>query len=99
LDRIPGRDELLVRIEQLDESIPARVGGVIRLATGSYSYLKSMRKESVFKLYMRDGTSGPEELLVDPQRTGGFPAPPVFCEFSAGVRNSGGYFSSTGTDN
>ena len=54
LDRIPGRDELLVRIEQLDESIPARVGSVIRLATGHYFYRKSLSKESVFKLYMRD---------------------------------------------
>jgi prolyl oligopeptidase len=68
LARIPGRDELLARIEQLDESIPARVDGIRRLATGRYFYLKSFSKESVFKLYMRDGTSGQEKLLVDPQR-------------------------------
>jgi prolyl oligopeptidase len=68
LARIPGRDELLARIEQLDESIPARVDGIRRLATGRYFYLKSFSKESVFKLYMRDGTSGQEQLLVDPQR-------------------------------
>ncbi len=82
LDRIPGRDELLVRIEQLDESIPARVGSVIRLATGRYFYLKSLSKESVFKLYMRDGTSGPEELLVDPQRPSGAGPPTAINYFS-----------------
>jgi prolyl oligopeptidase len=71
LARIPGHNELLARIEQLDESIPARVGGVVRLATGRYFYLKSLSKESVFKLYMRSGTSSAEELLVDPQRSGG----------------------------
>jgi hypothetical protein len=32
LGRISGRDELLARIEQLDKSIPARVGGIVRFA-------------------------------------------------------------------
>ncbi len=82
LGRIPGRNELLARIEQLDESIPARVGGIVRLATGRYFYLKSLSKESVFKLYMRDGTSGPEELLVDPQRASGVGPPAAINYFS-----------------
>ena len=82
LGRIPGRNELLARIEQLDESVPARVGGIVRLATGRYFYLKSLSKESVFKLYMRDGTSGPEELLVDPQRPGGVATPAAINFFS-----------------
>jgi len=32
LARISGRDELRARIEQLDKSVPARIGGVVRLA-------------------------------------------------------------------
>ena len=38
LGRISGRDELLARIEQLDKSVPALVGGITRLATGRYFY-------------------------------------------------------------
>jgi prolyl oligopeptidase len=73
LARIPGRDELLARIQQIDKSVPARVEGVIRLSTGRYFYLKMPSTESVFKLYMRDGASGQgtpgaEKLLVDPQK-------------------------------
>jgi prolyl oligopeptidase len=82
VDRIPGRDELLTRIKQLDESVPARVSGVERSATGRYFYLKSLSKESVFKLYMRDGTSGPEKLLVDPQGTSGAGLPAAINYFS-----------------
>ena len=72
---IPGRDELLARIEQLDKSVPVRVGGIIRLATGRYFYYKLLSTESVSKLYMRDGISqsapGQEKLLVDPQKVSG----------------------------
>jgi prolyl oligopeptidase len=70
LAHIRGRDELLVRIEQLDESVPARVGEVKRLSNGRCFYLKSLSKDSVFKLYMRDGMGGPEKLLVDPGELG-----------------------------
>jgi prolyl oligopeptidase len=80
VERIPGRDELLARIEQLDESAPARVGWVVRSATGRYFYLKSLSKESAFKLYMRDGTSGPEKLLVDPLGASGT-GPPAAINF------------------
>jgi prolyl oligopeptidase len=82
LDRIPGRDGLLARIERLDESVPARVGEVMRLTTGRYFYLKSLSNESVFKLYMRDGMRGREELLVDPQRPGGVGPPTAINYFS-----------------
>jgi prolyl oligopeptidase len=82
LGRIPGRDELLARIEQFDESIPARVYGIVRLATGRYFYLKSSSKESVFTLRMRDGISGQEKLLVDPQTLQGAGPPNAINYFS-----------------
>ena len=71
LASIPGRDELLARIEQLDKSVPVRVGGIVRLASGRYFYYKLLSTESVSKLYMRDGISGQEKLLVDPQKVSG----------------------------
>ncbi|MGA7631309.1 MAG: prolyl oligopeptidase family serine peptidase [Terriglobales bacterium] len=81
LGRISGHDELLARIEQLDKSVPALVGGITRLATGRYFYLKSLSTQSVARLYMRDGmigqetisqsTPSEEELLVDPQKISG----------------------------
>lgn len=66
LARIQGREDLLKRIEQLDESVPARVDAIKRLPSGRCFYLKSLRNDSVFKLYMRDGMGGPEKLLADP---------------------------------
>lgn len=86
LGRISGRDALLARIEQLDQSVPARVGGIVRLATGRYFYYKLLSTESVTKLYMRDGmdsqgTPGHETLLVDPQRISGKAIPSAINYF------------------
>ncbi|MGC1451377.1 MAG: prolyl oligopeptidase family serine peptidase [Candidatus Sulfotelmatobacter sp.] len=81
LGRISGRDELLARIEQLDKSIPARVGGIVRLATGRYFYYKLLSTESVVKLYMRDGLVSQETLLVDPQKISGKETPSAINYF------------------
>jgi prolyl oligopeptidase len=86
LGRISGRDQLLARIEQLDNSVPARIGGIVRLATGRYFYYKLLSTESVAKLYMRDGmnsqeTPGQETLLVDPQRISGKDTPSAINYF------------------
>ena len=86
LGRMSGRDQLLARIEQLDKSVPARVGGIVRLATGRYFYYKLLSTESVTKLYMRDGmipqeTPGQETLLVDPQRITGKDTPSAINYF------------------
>lgn len=81
LGRISGRHELLARIEQLDKSIPARVGGIVRLATGRYFYYKLLSAESVVKLYMRDGMVSQETLLVDPQRITGKDTPSAINYF------------------
>src|SRR5215469_8267960 len=66
LGRIPGRDALLAKIKQLDESAPARVSDVRRLPGGRYFYQKRLASEDVPKIYVRDGLAGEEKLLVDP---------------------------------
>jgi prolyl oligopeptidase len=86
LGHVSGRAELLSRIEQLDKSVPARVGGIERLASGRYFYYKLLSTESVTKLYMRDGlisqgTSVHETLLVDPQKITGTGIPSAINYF------------------
>jgi prolyl oligopeptidase len=68
LAAIPYRKALLEKIKELDEAAPAKVGGVERLATGRYFYLKSLPQDIQSKLYMRDGLTGKETLLVDPMK-------------------------------
>lgn len=65
---IPGRDALRRRIEQLDASAPARVTDVTRIATGQLFYERRGAKDDQFKLFVRDGLSGRERLLFDPER-------------------------------
>jgi prolyl oligopeptidase len=68
LDRLPGRAALLARIQELDNSVAARVDGVRRLPDGRYFYLKRLPQDNVFKLYVRAGLTGPETLLFDPEK-------------------------------
>lgn len=65
LARIPGRDALFDRIKTLDEGAPAKVMDVRRLPKGRYFYQKRLASEDVYKLYVRDGLSGNETMLVD----------------------------------
>jgi len=66
LQRIPGRDAFLKRMLELDSSVPAKVGGVTRLANGKIFYRKRLASEDIAKLYMRDSMKGAEVLLADP---------------------------------
>jgi prolyl oligopeptidase len=66
LVRLAGRDALLTRIKELDEAVPARVFDVRRLPNGRYFYQKRLASEDVPKIYMRNGLTGEEKLLVDP---------------------------------
>ncbi len=68
LARISGREALLARIKALDESAPARVTDLRRLPNDHYFYQKRLAAEDVSKLYMKDGLSGAEHLLVDPTK-------------------------------
>lgn len=66
LAAIPGRDTLLARIRESDQSAPSIVLGVQRLPGDLWFYRKLLAGDSTFKLYTRKGLSGGETLLVDP---------------------------------
>jgi prolyl oligopeptidase len=65
LAKIPGREDLLQRIQKLDQSVP-RVR-VQRLPGNRYLVLKQLPSDNVYKLYLRQGLEGKDKLLVDPQ--------------------------------
>lgn len=68
LNRIPGRGAFLTRIKSLDESAPARITDLRRLPGDRYFYQKRLASEDVAKLYVRDGLSSDERLLIDPTK-------------------------------
>jgi prolyl oligopeptidase len=68
LAKLPGRDALAKRIEDLDNA-STRVGGV-ELCGSRYFYMKLTPADQTPKLYVRDGLGGAERLLVDPQTLG-----------------------------
>jgi prolyl oligopeptidase len=68
LSKLPGRDALLKSIEEVDNA-STRVAAV-RLFGSRYFYEKLTPADQTPKLYVRDGLTGPERLLVDPQDVG-----------------------------
>ena len=68
LHAIPGRDKLLSRIRELDEGVPYRISVLRRWPDGSLHYLKRTADENLEKLYFRDGKTGAERLLLDPEQ-------------------------------
>jgi prolyl oligopeptidase len=68
LSLIPGREGLLKRIQQLDESGPPRVFAYQRYQNQRYFYEKRLPNENIVKLYMRTGLQGPERLILDPEK-------------------------------
>jgi len=68
LANIPGRDKLLARIKELDQSVPVTVFGVQRLPGDLYFYQKLLAGENISKLYVRKGLKDEERLLVDPNK-------------------------------
>jgi prolyl oligopeptidase len=67
LAALSGRDQLLKRIVELDTGSPYTLSGVTRLANGDLFYFKQLAKENVAKVYRRDGRTGQERLLIDPE--------------------------------
>lgn len=68
LARIPGGERLLARIRELDQSASAQVSDVRRLPGYLYLYQKLFAGEDVAKLYARQGLTGQEKLVVDPEK-------------------------------
>ena len=67
LASIPGRDELLARIAELDAGTPYTLSDIKRMPGGDLFYFKQMARENVAKVYVRDGQTGAETLLIDPE--------------------------------
>jgi len=66
LAAIPGRDKLLERIKSLDNA--GTVVSGLQVWGGRYFYYKVEPGWDNRKLYVRDSVSGPERLLVDPEK-------------------------------
>lgn len=64
LDRIPGRAELAARIQQLNDAGVA--AGALAVEGNRWFYLKIQPGVDNPKLYVREGSTGAERLLVDP---------------------------------
>jgi prolyl oligopeptidase len=70
LSKLPGRSAFFDRMKELDDSVPAKVSGVLRLANGKIFYRKIDIQSDTSKLYMRSSLDSTEILLVDPDRFG-----------------------------
>jgi prolyl oligopeptidase len=81
LAKIPGRQHLLERIKQLDQSAPAKVADVQRIQGDRYFYRKLLAGEEISKLYERDGLTGEEKLLVDPGKLSSAPGTHYSLDF------------------
>ena len=66
LAAISGREQLLTRIRELDQSVPQVPAG--RLPGDLYLLLKMLPGENTPKLYLRRGLNGRDRLLVDPEK-------------------------------
>jgi prolyl oligopeptidase len=66
LAKIPGREHLLARIRELDQSAPKVFP--IKLPGDLYLISKQLPGEDVQKLYLRKGLAGEDRLLVDPKK-------------------------------
>jgi len=68
LAALPERNRLRERLRELDQQLGARFQWVTPLPHNGYLYSKSSPSDDVYKLYLRRGLTGPERLLVDPER-------------------------------
>ncbi len=67
LDRIAVREALLKRIEEVSSATGDSVYGITRMAGDKVYYMKRPKGERQFKLMMRQGLAGAEQVLVDPE--------------------------------
>lgn len=66
LERLPMRDEILKRLNEVSNA-SVRVGG-IRQRGNLFFYIRRAPDENDFKLYVREGLTGAERLLIDPNK-------------------------------
>ncbi|MDX1963946.1 MAG: prolyl oligopeptidase family serine peptidase [Pirellulales bacterium] len=62
-----GRDALLARIIELDAGTPYTISNITCRPNGDLFYFKQLASENVAKVYLRDGKTNQERLLIDPE--------------------------------
>ena len=67
LHSLPGRKELLARIEELDAGAPFTISEIVRRPNEDLFYFKQLATENVAKVYFREAKTGVERLLIDPE--------------------------------
>ena len=67
LAKIPARNALLARIRELEAAAPGAVSSVDRTPAGRIFFLRREPSENQFKLVWRDGVSGADTVIVDPE--------------------------------
>ena len=67
LAKIPGRSRILARIKEIDADVPAVVTSVRRDDRGGVFYKKREAGANQFKLYRREGPTGADALIFDPE--------------------------------
>ena len=67
LDRIEGRDAIAKRLQELADAQGDSIRSVMRMPGDRYYYMKRAPGGKQFKLMTRQGLSGAEKLLVDPE--------------------------------
>ncbi|MCE7066150.1 prolyl oligopeptidase family serine peptidase [Dyadobacter sp. CY326] len=66
LDQIPGRNQLIETFTEYDKLLAVRYGEIIKRGN-LYFYRKTLPSEKVGKIYVREGKSGSERLIFDPE--------------------------------
>ncbi len=66
LDKLPMRGDILKRLNELSD-VGTRLSG-IQQRGNLYFYNRRAPEENVFRLYVREGLTGAERLLVDPDK-------------------------------
>lgn len=70
LNGIPGRKGLLDKLREFDERKSVRIFGVSVTENDMNFYLKATPEDETGKLFFREGFSGTESLLFDPEKYG-----------------------------
>ncbi|HYM47312.1 MAG TPA: S9 family peptidase, partial [Burkholderiaceae bacterium] len=67
LAKIPARNALLARIRELEAAAPGAVSRVERTSSGRIFFLRREPSDNQFKLVWREGFSGADTVIVDPE--------------------------------
>ncbi len=67
LKTIRGRDALLAQIAELDAGTPYTISNITCRPNGDLFYFKQAASENVAKVFLRDGKTSQERLLIDPE--------------------------------